>query len=523
MSRERYVGGVIIKITEGTYNMYSGGNIVTFSEKKIIEQGHNGGIIFGEPEEYIREGKRVINIESKLYISNTEEWETPYLNVSDLLGFESSKPFIAGIKNIFGDDIKHLVIKQFMLDLMKGKVPYPMWKVHNKLSDQYGGFYLNGVIYINEKLVLDAEKDAEKSWLLFLVMIEGTGHYIDDLLRNQYDIIEGDAPGDEGTMFAADFIHFNKLLYKDFEFAKIEIEEQDGSKRIFKAKVLESTPEFKIKTYDFLYTNNKDDDHGIVTLENGEKVEVEFFKIRGAGAIHEDITKRAAKTAGVIYDYRLDEGSAWPDVPCENQSSIETCYYKTWKNMDKKGTLAYESHNGSLQYWHYMAPIGTYTNQQVKNLILNKAEEWFKEGIDPKNNTKAKMMDRPINNPYSGKKDGNDGLFYIGKILHMVQDSYSLSHTIGNDKNEITQFQGYDAQDPDKHAHPDKDSGAPGVKLAENASTKILKYYKEFKDGRITETEVLKKLKNYLNTIVYPIASGKANAKAGGTVEAYKK
>ena len=525
MSRDRYVKGNITKITHGNHNMYSKENIITRSMGRIFENGKQEGVVLGDPEEYIREGERVINIKSDLYIRNSQELQTPYLDISKILNYESSKPFIAGIRAIFGDDIKHTAAKKFMLDLLANNVPLPKWKAI-PLSNYQGGFYneKNKTIYINEKIILEAENDPEKSWLLFQIMIEEIGHYIDDLLRNKYDDIGGDAPGDEGTRFAIDFIHYNRLLFKEFTFAEFEIEDKIKQTRTFTGKVLKNIPNIEIKSKDLFYAEKKEDDHGIVILDNGEEVQVEFFKIRGGGAIHENITKQAAKAAGVIYDYRLDEGSAWPDVPCENQSSIETCYLKTWINLNKEGTLAYESHNGAKQYWHSMAPSGNYTNQQVKELILNQAEEWFKQGINPENNKKLSWFHSPIGNSYSGKKDGNDGLFFIGKILHMVQDSYSLSHVQRDANNQIVQFQGYDAQDPDKHAHPDKDGHSKGAQNALTASTQILNFYKEYREGKFTsEAGVLRALRYYLSNTVYPIVPNRENVNAGGSLPAYQK
>ena len=171
-----------------------------------------------------------------------------------------------------------------------------------------------------------------------------------------------------------------------------------------------------------------------------------------------------------------------------------------------------------------MAPSGNYTNQQVKELILNQAEEWFKQGINPENNKKLSWFHSPIGNSYSGKKDGNDGLFFIGKILHMVQDSYSLSHVQRDANNQIVQFQGYDAQDPDKHAHPDKDGHSKGAQNALTASTQILNFYKEYREGKFTsEAGVLRALRYYLSNTVYPIVPNRENVNAGGSLPAYQK
>jgi hypothetical protein len=331
-------------------------------------------------------------------------------------------------------------------------------------------------------------------------MIEEIGHYIDDILRTTYDNIGGDAKGDEGKMFAADFIKFNKLLSKDFEFAHFKIKTSTNT-RDFNAKVNFKEPNRESKSKDLLFVGHDDDDHGIVTLKNGKKVKVEFFKIRGGGAIHEAITKRAAKRAGVIYDRRLDEGSAWPDVPCQNENSIETCYYNTWNDEHTKGTLAFESHHGTKQYWHSMAPTGNNTNSQVVELIIAQAKKWFKKGVET---------------------DGDDGLFHIGKILHMIQDSYSLSHVQRDKDNKVIQIQSYESQDADKHGDPDKEEDTKGVKDAENASVWILSLYKYWKKEKDIKLALLS-LDNYLRSTIYPIASSRGNIIAGGSLDAYKK
>ncbi|WP_375605395.1 hypothetical protein [Flavobacterium davisii] len=212
------------------------------------------------------------------------------------------------------------------------------------------------------------------------------------------------------------------------------------------------------------------------------------------------------------YDFRLDEGCAWPDVPCGNEDSIETCYYDTWRNEHKKGTLAYESHHGSKQFWHSMAPTGKNTNKQVVNLIVDQAKKWFKKGLDV---------------------SGDDGLFHIGKILHMVQDSYSLSHVQRHTDNKVIQFQSYEAQDPDKHGNPDKDGESKGAQDAFLASVSILTFYKGIKEvvskeskkeekERITNNALLE-LEKYFTNSIYPILGGRENIIAGGSLEAYKK
>ncbi len=497
MTRIRNVGGKIIETTGGRDLSYAKEDIVLNSSKKITITGKDG-ISFGKPEEYVQKDR--IEVDCKLYIKEQGNLKTPYLKSEEILDYKSSKLFIAGLRGIFGKNIKHVSIKRFMDDMVSGKVALPKWKSLN-LSQSTLGFYSKNAIYLNEQLILDSEKDPKKAWLLFRVMIEETGHYIEDLLRNKYDELGGDAPGDEGKIFAADFIKFNDLLNKSFDFAKFKVINDNSLVREFTTRVLKDNPNREEKAKDILFIEDDHDDHGYITLKNGEKLYVEFFKIRGGGAIHEQITKNAAKAVGVTYDYRLDEGCAWPDVPCDTDK-VETCYYRTWRNLEKKGTLAFESHNGSKQYWHSMAPTGKNTNLEVKSLIISQAKSWFVDSLNAK---------------------GEDALFHIGKILHMVQDSYSLSHVQRDDKKKIIQFQGYDVQDAHKHGEADKEGNSKEAANALEASILILTIYKKNRDEWKDSILALATLDAILDEKIYPIAEGRETEIAGGSLDAYKK
>jgi hypothetical protein len=491
MTRIRNVGGKITETTKGKDISYAKEDIVFNSSKKITFTGKENGVSFGEPEEY--KAKDRIEIDCKLYIKEEGILKTPYLRSEEILDYKSSKLFIAGLRGIFGKNIKHASIKRFMDDMLDGKVSLPNWKSIN-LSESSLGFFNKDTIYLNEQLILDSEKDPKKAWLLFRVMIEELGHYVEDLLRNRYDKLGGDAPGDEGKIFAADFIKFNDLLNKSFDFARFKVINNDSLVREFTTKVLKDNPNREEKSKDILFVEDNYDDHGYVTLKNGEKLYVEFFKIRGGGAIHEQITKNAAKAVGVTYDYRLDEGCAWPDVPCDTDK-VETCYYKTWRNLEKKGTLAYESHNGSKQYWHSMAPIGKNTNLEVKQLIISQAKSWFVDSLNA---------------------EGEDSLFHIGKILHMVQDSYSLSHVQRDAKKRILQFQGYDVQDAHKHGEADKKGNSKEATNALEASILILTIYKKNRDEWKDPILAIKVLDEILNENIYVIADGREKVIAYG-------
>jgi hypothetical protein len=229
---------------------------------------------------------------------------------------------------------------------------------------------------------------------------------------------------------------------------------------------------------------------------------IPVFKIEGGGRIHEQITEQAAKNAKIPFSTGLDKGTAWPDVPCENPKSVEVCYVGTGWNEHTAGTLANRSHHGDLQFWHSMAPTSDkpLNNGQVVDKIVQQAKAWYAEGV-------------------AGPK-GND--FPIGKMLHMVQDSYSASHVVRDKEGRVQQFQGYDAQDPGAHSHADKKGkdmksylDVPGARGALNASTKLLEFYAR----RAPFSEV----ESYLRQQVYPLAPSRANEPAGGSAPPYVK
>lgn len=104
----------------------------------------------------------------------------------------------------------------------------------------------------------------------------------------------------------------------------------------------------------------------------------------------------------------------------------------------------------------------------------------------------------------------------------MVQDSYSASHVVRDDKDRIMKFQNYSAQDPKLHGVADavpKDGDStwqdiPGVKQAIRASTDIVALYKARAPAIAVQT--------YLREHVYVMAPNAANALAGGSAPQFK-
>ena len=163
-------------------------------------------------------------------------------------------------------------------------------------------------------------------------------------------------------------------------------------------------------------------------------------------------------------------------------------------------SIAYESHYGSKQYWHSMSPSNNLTNQEVLDLIIKQARDWFSKGLT--------------------EKEGN-GLFHVGKLLHTIQDSYSKSHVIRDEStNEVIGFQNYSEQDEKKHSEVDKDPNNKGVRDAQKASEWILQLYQGC--GKDTP-ECIENLIRYLTNEVYLFKESSGNAKSGGTHEDYKK
>lgn len=234
------------------------------------------------------------------------------------------------------------------------------------------------------------------------------------------------------------------------------------------------------------------------------------------GKVHESITKEAAKLADMTYGSLVD-GVQWPDAPSDNP--IKPAFLELrpkWMpggDLHTPGTLTYESHHGKYQIWHSMAPDGgtgmVYTNGEVKELIINQAAEWFEQA----------------------QRTGNT--FHLGKVLHMVQDSYSNSHVVRDENGNVKNFQSYNEQDGHAHGLEDKPQiktviesndierqvmddwqNVPGAMQALEASTQILKLYKSGASS--------KELADYLRDHVYQFENEHTkDTPAGGTDPKY--
>lgn len=243
-----------------------------------------------------------------------------------------------------------------------------------------------------------------------------------------------------------------------------------------------------------------------------DSYEIAFGITLLGGKVHESITKEAAKQADMSYGNLLD-GVQWPDAPSDNPDAVN--YWRAWRGIEKSGTIANESHHGKYQFWHSMTPDdGTgkvYSNDEVKDLIINQAVAWYEQA------------------------QSSGDTFYLGKVLHMVQDSYSRSHLVRDENGNIKNFQSYNEQDGHAHGLEDKpqiktvieSSGierqvpedwreVPGALQALETSTAILKLYKSGASA--------KELADYLRDKVYPFENERTkNLPAGGSEQKYQK
>lgn len=187
---------------------------------------------------------------------------------------------------------------------------------------------------------------------------------------------------------------------------------------------------------------------------------------------HETIMVEAATAAGIRDPTRrqiLMQAAVWQDV--------------------NKSTL-YESHFGSKQYWHSMAPHGEHNPQNLVNAIMRQASAWYR---------------------------GSDS--DLAKLGHMIADSFSQSHVARDSSGRIIRFQSYGSQDSAKHERADDPLGKigsteyrslPGYNDAVNATTKLLQMH----EAGAGWGEVEK----WLREDVYRLAP---NVQAGGTEKAY--
>ena len=417
-------------------------------------------------------------------------------------------------------------------------MPKPDYFATSIMEANKFGAYKDKKIYINHRLALDALQNEASAFLLLLTMLHEYGHLLDDILHERAGI-PGDSEGEEGNAFAARFVE--RILSKSIKFADFTAPNPKGDEQKFDVEISNLSFEEK-KGILCIYEFGEYLENGNLKLPGGKTIEnAEFFglanmpgpinKAYNAGhRTHQNLTATGAKAENVTCNQFLTDGSIWPDFPTTDYLNTNIPYALGVLASEKdfsKNKLAYESHFGINQHWHSMCPKATriQTNDEVRNIILNQAEEWYSKAIKKK---KEKKME--------------ESLFALGKLCRMVQDSFVLSHSwrryVGDenfikeskiekeDNGKIWTFQDYEFQDGNYHALADCPTQkfniqTIGYKSAENATKEIMSRYARNLEWH-ERYSALYPLKNYLSNI-YEICNSRKKLPSGGSHPWFKK
>jgi len=471
---------------------------------------------------------------SRYYGKPTDVGELFYKFLSDNFPYSKNgerEKFNRFMKGIYGKDacvnldwLHHAIISN--------NIPRPNLIRIDVMKDNVLGAYKDNVIYINQRLATNSLHNQETCFILLLVLLHEYGHFLDGILRERAGLRGSNSEeGEKGKAFTEKFMKssaadlFNK---PSFEFADLKVSDAEGRKQEFMAKISDLDYERRMGIFCFFeyseYATNGD-----LELLGGETVnDVEFFKL----AVHIELTKEGAKAASIPFNFSLWHGCIWPDVPFLINSSN---FSHAPPNIDVFNIIiapfalaikSYNSHLGGNQHWHSMCPKSDegLKNYIVKKTIIDQAEEWYSEAIR--------------------KRDEYGGYFALGKLCHMVQDSYCLAHcwrryvgdqnieqvllsgikgiNIGDD-DKIWTFQDFRVQSSHNHGYaderyadvPKKEITIIGYESAKEATKKIMQLYKNESKFDI--------LKSYLNEKVYVIHPDREDEQSGDTHPLFSK
>jgi peptidoglycan hydrolase-like protein with peptidoglycan-binding domain len=119
---------------------------------------------------------------------------------------QDPQAFTELIQSVFGENMNAEICEKLRASIQAGTVPAPAFSIVKTMKPEQLGAYLECSIYLNHKLIIDANANPHSQWLLLITLVHETGHYLDDLLRKHYSNIGGDTPGDEGHAFAQAYI-----------------------------------------------------------------------------------------------------------------------------------------------------------------------------------------------------------------------------------------------------------------------------------------------------------------------------
>lgn len=257
---------------------------------------------------------------------------------------------------------------------------------------------------------------------------------------------------------------------------------------------------------------------------------------------HEGITAYAVSQAGgaAVWDTeKIRVGTIWNDMPSGadgNKAELDAMLKDGHMDIDtwtrdffggKPNELVFNVHYGCLQHLHSMAPIQrmqakssaatrvVFSNADVKGFVCGQARQWWELAV-------AKVKE--------GRKDWYS--FYMGHIMHMVQDSYPRGHAVRaattSNCGPIVLFQGYDAQhgngahkagDFTPPKHKENDPSLPKrYECARQYSAQILKVFANCVRGRGNGPSCdFTPIRKLLMTSVYNFAPNADKRKAGGS------
>jgi len=266
---------------------------------------------------------------------------------------------------------------------------------------------------------------------------------------------------------------------------------------------------------------------------------------------HEGITAYAFAQAGgaAIFDAdKIRVGTIWNDMPSGadgNQAELDAMLKDGHMDIDtwtrdffngKPNELVFNVHYGCLQHFHSMAPIPraeakakastrtVFTNKDVKGFILGQVRQWW---------------DLAVAAVKSGKPNAKQWYsFYMGHIMHLVQDSYPRGHAVraatASSCGAIVLFQGYDAQHGNG-AHKAGDFTPPKRKetdpslpkryeCAKQFSAQVLKVFANCVRARGNGAScTYAPIRKLLHSNVYNFAPGAEARKAGGSRKDFAK
>lgn len=107
-------------------------------------------------------------------------------------------------RTVFGEQIGRAALEALQRDLRAGAFPSAAFSVEQELDGHPAAYDSSRrAILLTRKLVMEARHDRSgKAAALACMLVEEFGHFVDDSLRHHFTHVGGDAPKDEGALFA---------------------------------------------------------------------------------------------------------------------------------------------------------------------------------------------------------------------------------------------------------------------------------------------------------------------------------